>query len=145
MSHWVDLLVYDSKGQDKRYLLSNGPVQKPVGGRGHGQGLGPDLEGEDLASDDPRNRTPRACKEENIDTDEGDQSLLRCKIVDSSDSTRDSNDELANTHADGAKEEKVAAAPGLNHIQTRERGQNVDGRGNHTDDKGVSYARILEE
>ena len=38
--------------------VGDGPVEEPVGGGGHGQRLGADLEGEDLASNDPGNGTP---------------------------------------------------------------------------------------
>ena len=41
--------------------VGDGPVEEPVGGGGHGEGLGADLEGEDLAGDDPGDRTPGAC------------------------------------------------------------------------------------
>lgn len=41
--------------------VGDGPVEEPVGGGGHGEGLGADLEGEDLAGNDPGDRTPGAC------------------------------------------------------------------------------------
>jgi hypothetical protein len=40
--------------------VGDGPVEEPVGGGGHGEGLGADLEGEDLAGDDPGDWTPGA-------------------------------------------------------------------------------------
>ena len=41
--------------------VGDGPVEEPVGGGGHGEGLGADLEGEDLAGDDPGDWSPGAC------------------------------------------------------------------------------------
>jgi hypothetical protein len=41
--------------------VGDGPVEEPVGGGGHGEGLGANLQWEDLAGDDPGDRTPRAC------------------------------------------------------------------------------------
>ena len=38
--------------------VGDGPVEEPVGGGGHGEGLGADLEGEDLAGDNPGDWTP---------------------------------------------------------------------------------------
>ena len=42
------------------------PVEKPVRGGSHRERLGSDLQGEDLTSDDPCARSPRAGEEENI-------------------------------------------------------------------------------
>lgn len=39
-------------------LLSDGPVEKPVGGGGHGERLGAHLEREELTGDDPGDGTP---------------------------------------------------------------------------------------
>lgn len=38
--------------------VGDGPVEEPVGGGGHGERLGADLEGEDLTGDDPGDGTP---------------------------------------------------------------------------------------
>ena len=48
----------------------------PVGRGGHGEGLGADLEREDLAGNDPSDWTPRAGEEEDVDAHEGDQRLV---------------------------------------------------------------------
>jgi hypothetical protein len=41
--------------------VGDGPVEKPVGGGSHGEGLRADLQGEDLAGNDPSNGTPGRC------------------------------------------------------------------------------------
>ena len=50
--------------------ITNAEVPEPVGGDGKRHGLGSDVEGEDLASDDPRDRTPCRSEEGDVDADE---------------------------------------------------------------------------
>ena len=45
-------------------------VPEPVRGDGERHRLGPDVEGEDLSGNDPRNRSPRRGEKGNIDADE---------------------------------------------------------------------------
>lgn len=72
--------------------VGNGPVEKPVGGRGHGKRLGADLEREDLSSDYPGAGAPRAGEEEDVDTDKGNETLLSCAISHGLASAYSSND-----------------------------------------------------
>jgi hypothetical protein len=98
----------------------------PVGCGGHGQRLRADLEREDFTSDDPGDGSPGAGEEEDVDADECDQSLLGSQILNASNGTGDSDDELADRHTDSTKEQKVAATPLLNEVKTGEGRGNVD-------------------
>jgi hypothetical protein len=122
----------------------NGPVEEPVAGSGHGETLGAGLEGEQLAGDDPSDGTPRRGEEEDVDAHEGDGGALSSEIGGTGDRTCDGDDELANTHADGTEKKQVAASKALNHVQTREGGDNVDTVGDDLDDEGVLEASVLE-
>jgi hypothetical protein len=51
---------------------------------------------------------------------------------------------LANTHADGTEEEKVATTKLFNHVQTREGGSNVDTVRDDLGDKGVVKTGVRE-
>ena len=125
--------------------VSNGEVEEPVAGGGHGERLGTDLEREDLTGNDPGDWAPGAGEEEDVDADECDQSLLGSHVLNTSDSTGNSDDELADSHTDGTEEEKVAATPLLDKVETGKGGGDVDARGNHSDNKGVPDTRVLEE
>ena len=134
--------------------VGDGPVEQPVGGGGHGEGLGADLEGEDLAGDDPGAGAPGRGEEEDVDADEGDGGLLGGLVVDDDDAVgvlaggggaEDGNEELRDAHADGAPEEDGAAAPFLDGIEAGEGGADVDAVGDQTDGEGVLEAGVLEE
>jgi hypothetical protein len=133
----------DSVGE-VRSRVRNGPVEKPVGGGGHRKGLGSDLQGEDLTSDNPSARAPRTCEEEDIDANEGDKGLLGSLVGDWQE-TNASNDKLTDSHADSSKKQELSSAPLLDQVQTREGGGNIDTRGNQTDGKSVADAGTLEE
>lgn len=51
---------------------------------------------------------------------------------------------LADAHADGTKEQQVAATELLNHVQTRQRGEDVDAVGDDGDDEWLLEAGVLE-
>ncbi|KAI6750233.1 hypothetical protein HG531_007498 [Fusarium graminearum] len=96
-------------------ISCNVPVEKPVSGSGHTERLGTGLEREDLASNDPSQRTPGRGEEEDVDTDERDSSLLASQTLDKDGSisiltsgkcTSHGHDELRDTHADSTPEEK---------------------------------------
>lgn len=125
--------------------VSNGEVEEPVAGSGHGERLGTDLERENLTGNDPGDWAPGAGKEEDVDADECDQSLLGSHVLNTSDSTGNSDDELADSHTDGTEEEEVAATPLLDKVETGKGGADVDARSNHSDNKGVLDTRVLEE
>jgi hypothetical protein len=84
------------------------------------------------------------CKEEDVDTDKGDKSLLSRLIGDRLE-TNSSNDKLTNSHTDGSEEQELSSAPLLNQVQTRESGGDVDARSDQTDSEAVTDSRLLEE
>jgi hypothetical protein len=94
---------------------------------------------------DPGARAPRACKEENVDADECDQRVLSGLVFASESCANTGDDELAYSHSDGPEEQEWATTPGLDHVETRESGCHVNGRGNHADQEGVLDAGSLEE
>lgn len=59
--------------------IGDGPVEKPVGGRGDTKTLGTHCQGEDLASDDPSERTPGGSEEKYVDTMSGVSLLLNSR------------------------------------------------------------------
>ena len=61
--------------------VGDGPVEEPVGGCGHGEGLGSDLEREDLPRDDPSDGAPGGSEEEDVDADERDRGFLGCDVL----------------------------------------------------------------
>ena len=56
--------------------VSDSPVQKPVGCRGHGERFCADLEGENFPCHNPCTRAPATSKEEDIHTNPGYKGLL---------------------------------------------------------------------
>jgi hypothetical protein len=83
--------------------------------------------------------------EENVDADEGNQSLLSYNVLDADAGANTSNDELADSHADGAEEQKRATTPSLNEVKTRKSRGDVDGGGDHGNSERVRNAGTLEE
>lgn len=59
---------------------------------GHAKALGTCFEWEDLASDDPSNRSPRASEEEDVDAHECDSGALSWQISGTRNSTSDRDD-----------------------------------------------------
>ena len=104
--------------------VGDGPVQEPVGRGRHRQALRADLEREDLARHDPGARAPAAGEEEDVDTvgdnpvslveakelrqkclpDEGDERFLSRQVGVTSTGAHTRDDELADSHADGAEQ-----------------------------------------
>jgi hypothetical protein len=84
------------------------------------------------------------CKEEDVNTDEGNKSLLGGLVGDRLE-TNSSNDKLTNSHTDGSEEQELSSAPLLNQVQTRESGGDVDARSDQTDSEAVTDSRLLEE
>jgi hypothetical protein len=125
--------------------ITDGEIQKPVGGCGHRERLGADLEGEELAGNNPGDWAPRAGEEEDVDADECDQRLLGRLVVDTGNGSSDCNDELANGHTNGTEEQEVAATPLLNEVETGKGGSDVDTGCDHGNDEGVAETSVLEE
>ena len=120
-------------------------VKEPVGSGGHGKGLGADLEREDLTSDDPGDRPPGAGEEEDVDTDEGNQETLNGEVVCADDGSGNSDNELADSHANGSEEQETAATPLLDKPETGEGGNDVDAGCDQGDDESIADTGILEE
>lgn len=100
--------------------IGDGKVQEPVGRRGHGEGLGPHFEREELACNDPCDRTPAGREVVDVDADESDGSALCGEILRARHRACDGYDELADTHSGGTPEEEVATAKFLDEIETGE-------------------------
>ena len=79
------------------YSRGNSPVRSGS----HGNGLGANLEREQLARHDPGARAPRTGEEEDVYTDESDEDLVGDNAA--RDSTDNRDNVLAGKHADGAK------------------------------------------
>lgn len=133
--------------------VGNGPVEEPVGSGGHAERLGTRGEGEDFAGDDPGERTPSAGEEEDEDADKGHGGLLAGNVLDEDvavlvlaggQGAADGDDELRDTHADGAGEEQRATAPSVNGQEAGDGGDDVDGGGDHGDGEAAGDARVLE-
>lgn len=119
----------------------------------HGQTLRADLEREDLSRNNPRNRPPCGCKEKDEYADERDSRLLGCNIVDDDVSSsilggggcaENGDEKLTDGHADGAPEEKGAAANLVNRVETGQGGGDVNGAGDHLDDECVGNSRVFK-
>jgi hypothetical protein len=93
--------------------------------------------------DDPPNRAPRACEEENVEAHEGDEHFVRHLRIGSH--SNNSHDELAQAHPNGTKEQNRTTTPFLNEIQAREGRKNIDEVGREADKERVTNARVLEE
>jgi hypothetical protein len=112
---------------------------------GHGERLGADFQREDFTGDDPGYGTPGAGEEEDVDTDKSNQKTLDRQVLGSNDSTSNGNDELADSHANGTEEQKLAATPLLDEPQTGNSRSNVDAGSDHGNDEGVLDTSVLEE
>lgn len=124
-----------------------------VGGGRDAQAARAELEREDLARDDPRERAPRRGEEEDVNTDKGDAGFLGRDVVHDDVAgavlarrrgAEDGDDELADAHAHGAPEEQGPAPELVNGPEAREGGHDVDARRDHLDREGVGDARVLE-
>lgn len=59
--------------------------------------------------------------------------------------TNSSNDKLADSHTDSAKEQELSSAPSVDQVQTGESGGDVDAGGDQTDGETVADTRVIEE
>lgn len=125
--------------------VGNGPVEKPVGGRGHGEGLGTCFEREELSGHDPRHWTPRGGEEENVDAHKGDEDLVGDERGLPGGGTDDGDNQLADAHTNGSKHEKWTTTPLLNQIKTGKGRDYVYDVGDQGDDKGILDSGTLEE
>ena len=123
--------------------VGDGEVEQPVGGGGHRERLGAHLEREELAGDDPGDRTPGTGEEEDVEAHEGDEDLVRGDGAGRD--ADDGDDVLADAHADGAEQEQRTSSPLLDQVQTREGRDDVDDVDDEGRREGVLDAGILEE
>lgn len=114
----------------------------------------------DLTSHYPCARTPAACKEKDIYTDEGDQNFVRSRVVDGC--ADNCHNELRNTHAcdlelafgafwpdvslhtDSSEHEQGPSSPFLNEVKSRHCRTNIDDIRDHRNDERILNARVLE-
>jgi len=128
-----------------RDSVTDTKVPKPVGGDGEGHSLGTDIEWEDLAGDDPSDRTPCGGEEGVVGTYESDQNLLSSNVRGRDRNTDDGDQELANTHAGGTDQEQPSTTEPLDTPHTRESHEHVYDVGGDSDQEGVTDTRVLEE
>jgi len=106
----LQVCVSGTPVDEVRSGVRNCPVEKPVGGRGHGETLGADLERKDLTGHDPGDGTPGGGEEEDVDADECDAGLLGFevlaedrsvgRVLASGGRTEDGDEKLRDCHAD---------------------------------------------
>lgn len=111
------------------------------------------LQGKNLASDDPRQRSPRGREEEDVDADKGNARLLRSDVVHDDGSGRvlarrqgpqHGDEELRRSHSDGAPEQEGSTTEFVDGVQAGECRENVDHRGDNLDNEGVFQSGVLE-
>jgi len=120
-------------------------IPEPVGGGGEGHGLGADVEGEDLGGDDPCDGAPGGGEEGDVDTDEGDESLLAGLVLDGDGDTDDGDEVFADEHAKGTEEQETTTSDTVNGPHSGNGHSDVDDVGGDRDDEGVLDAGVLEE
>lgn len=121
-----------------------GNLPEPVRGSGHGNTLGTNGEREDLSDRDPGGRTPGRGEEEDVDTGEQDKNDLRCARA-SIGSTSDTNDPLADTHANGTIDQERTTTKALNGPEGQRSRADVDDGSDHRDEEGILDTDGLEE
>lgn len=143
-------------GNDLRVLLAGSflfrqtetvtyAVPEPVGGGGKSDTAGTDRERVDLSDNDPSTRSPGAGEEEDVDADERDHGADGVGVL-LVDSTDDSDDELADNHAEGTPDEQGATTELLNGPEGDGGGADVDNGRDHTDqERVVDGVQIGEE
>ena len=111
------------------------------------------LQGEDLARDDPCERTPRRREEEDVDADKGDARLLRSDVVHDDGTGRvlargqgsqHGHEELRDGHSNCTPEQQGPAAEFIDGVQAGEGREHVDHGRNNLDNKGILQSRVLE-
>ena len=142
----------------------NDGVPQPVGGSGETNTTGADGQRENLANDDPSTRAPGGGEEEDEDGNEGNLRVdgrdvvgnevgaavsleaLLVSVVEALGDTDDSNEELADQHAESTPEEDGAAAEALDSPEGDGGGEDVDDGEDHGNQEAVGDgASRLEE
>lgn len=88
------------------------------------------------ADDDPGTGTPGAGEEEDVDTDEGDHGANSLVVVTVGNSD-DSDDELADDHAQSTPEKQGATTNLLNGVERERSGADIDDGGDHAQQEWV--------
>ena len=120
-------------------------VPEPVGGDGERHGLGTDVEREDFTGNDPGDRSPRRGKEGDVDANEGNQNLLPGGVLGRDRDTDDSDQELADAHADRTDQKQPPTTEPLDTPHPGKSHEHVDDVGGDGDQEGVRNTRVLEE
>jgi hypothetical protein len=137
----------------------NDGVPEPVGGGGERNTTGADGEREHLTDEDPGTRTPGGGEEEDEDGDERDLSVDSRKVVgagraiskgggvvEALSDTDDSDQELADQHAESAVEQECATTELLHSVERERSGADVDEGEDQRDQESVAdSASRLEE
>jgi len=113
--------------------ITDTKVPQPVGGNGEGHGLGTNVEREDLASNDPGDRTPGGGEKCNVDANESDQNLLSGRVRSRDRDANDGDQELANAHPGGTDQEQPPPTEPLDTPHTRKCHKHVDDVGGDGD------------
>jgi hypothetical protein len=124
-------------------------VPEPVGGGGETDTTGTDRDGEDFTDDDPCTWTPSGGEEEDEDTDEGDlgvdsgdvvgdrSTVLDVSMVEADGVTNDTDEELADKHAQSTPKEEGATTEPLDGPEGNGGGQHVDESEDEGDEESV--------
>lgn len=133
--------------------VGDGPVEEPVGCGGHAERLGARVEREDLTGDNPCERAPSAGEEEDEDADKCHGSLLSSKVLDKDvavvalacgECAANGDNELGDTHADGAGEQQRATTPFIDGQEAGDGRGDINGGRDHGDGEAAGDARVLE-
>jgi hypothetical protein len=137
-------------------LTSNDSVPEPVGGSGEGDTTRSDREGEDFTDQDPGTRTPGGGEEEDEDGNEGNLSVNSrdvvgagkrvatsgvgdiVGVVETNGETDNSNDKLADQHAEGTPDEQRTTTESLNGPEGDGGRADVDEGEDQRDQEGVA-------
>ena len=99
----------------------------------------------EFASDDPGNRTPGSSEEEDIDTHECNQGLLRSCVGGGSRNTDNGDNVFADAHTGSSDEEELTASEVINCPHARESRDDIDNVGHDRDDERVRDTSLSEE
>merc|ERR1712113_425267 len=144
LHHLVDLLKRKTLGLRNQEVgvdecASAQTSPEPVGSGGKTDTTGTDREREDLANDDPGTRAPGGGEEEDEDSDEGNLGVdsrnvvgnrltgsVFVGVVEANSNTDDSNQELADQHAESTPDQERATTEPLNSPEGDRGGADVD-------------------
>lgn len=123
--------------------VTDGEVEKPVGGGGDGERLGTDLEWVELTGVNPADWSPGGSKEEDVEADEGNENLVGDIGIGGNSDNGDNV--LTDEHANCSHQQELTTTDTLNKPHTRDGGDDVDDVGDETDEESVLDSGRLEE